>query len=135
MADFRKLAIDLVAAEGKVNRGEIKILKKALYADDRIDLDEVQFLADLRTAVAKNAKKKTPTALNKFFLKAIQDHVLQNGAVSAEEVALIQSHVLGDKKLAKGAKGMVESLKKKATTTSPELETLLTELTKKKKKK
>ena len=135
MADFRKLTIDLVAAAGKVDGSEIKVLKKALYADDQIELDEIQFLSELRNAVVKKAKKKATHALDKFFLKAIEDHILQDGVVSVEEVSLLQAQVFADKRLVKGGKKLVESLKKKATSVPPELDALLESMKGKKKKK
>jgi hypothetical protein len=132
MADFRKLAIDLVAADGKVDRAEIKVLKKALYADNVIDLNEIQFLSELRAAVVKKGKKKSTGAIDKFFVKALQDHILHDGIVTAEEVALIRTHVLSDKKLKKEARKLAKNLKKKATTAAPELDALLESLNKKK---
>ena len=134
MADFRKLAIDLVAADGKVDREEIKVLKKSLYADNKISASEVEFLADLRAAVAKKGKRKSTSAMDKFFLRALEDHILHDSVVTPEEVGLIEKHVLSDKKLAKGAKKLAKNLKKKATTVAPELETLLATLGGKKKK-
>jgi hypothetical protein len=134
MADFRKLAIDLVAADGKVDKEEIKVLKKSLYADNLIDLNEIEFLSDLRAAVVKKGKKKSSATLDKFFVKALQDHILQDGIVTAEEVGLIQTHVLSDKKLAKAARKLAKNLKKRATTAAPELDALLASLNGKKKK-
>jgi hypothetical protein len=133
MADFRKLAIDLVAADGKVDREEIKVLRKALYADNVIDLNEIQFLSELRAAVVKKGRKKSMGAIDKFFVKAIEDHILHDGVVTAEEVTLIETHVLSDKKLRKEAKKLAKNLKKKATTAAPELDVLLEKLGKKKK--
>lgn len=135
MADFRKLAIDLVAADGKVDREEIKVLKDSLYADNRISLSEVEFLADLRAAVAQKGKKKSTSTMDKFFLRAIEDHILKDSVVTAAEVAMIEKYVLSDKKLAKGIKKLVKNLKKKATTVAPELDSLLNGLGEKKKKK
>ena len=135
MADFRQLAIDLVAADGKVDREEIQVLKASLYADNKISASEVQFLADLRAAVAKKGKKKSTSAMDKFFLRALEDHILRDSVVTSEEVGLIEKHVLSDKKLAKSAKKFAKTLKKKATTVAPELDKLLEGLGGKKKKK
>jgi hypothetical protein len=135
MADFRKLAIDLIAADGKVDRAEIKVLKKALYADNLIDINEIQFLSELRAAVAQRASKKSTAAFDKFFIKALKDHILSDGIVTAEEVVLIQKHMMGDKKLSKEVKKLAKNLKKQATTAAPELDALLESLTNKKKKK
>ncbi|MSR53373.1 MAG: hypothetical protein EXS09_08785 [Gemmataceae bacterium] len=134
MADFRKLSIDLIAANGKIVSSGIKVLKKSLYADDRIELDEIQFLSELRNAVVNKAKKKATHALDKFFLKAIEDHILQDGVVSADEVSLLQAQVFADKRLVKGGKKLAESLKKKATSVPPELDALLGSVKGKKKK-
>lgn len=135
MADFRQLAIDLVAADGKVDREEIKVLKTSLYADNKISASEVEFLADLRAAVAKKGKKKSTSAMDKFFLRALEDHILRDSVVTAAEVGLIEKHVLSDKKLAKSAKKFAKTLKKKATNVAPEFDKLLEGLGGKKKKK
>src|SRR5262249_6404220 len=50
MADWRKLVVAAILADGKIDDDEVKILKKELWADRKIDRDEVAFLVELRNA-------------------------------------------------------------------------------------
>ena len=132
MADFRKLAIDLIAADGTVSESELKILKKAVYEDGKVRHDEVLFLAEVRAAVLKKAKGNPTPEFDAFFLKAVQDSVLDNGIISAEEVEIVKKHVIGDKKLEAGSvKKFMDTLKKKATTIDPGFDKLHETATKK----
>ena len=58
MADFRKLAIAFVLADGVIDDDEVKVLRKELYQDGKIDKKEVDFLVELRNAAQKKAKAK-----------------------------------------------------------------------------
>ena len=40
MADWRKLAVDLVLADNVIDEAEVKVLKKHLYEDGKIDKNE-----------------------------------------------------------------------------------------------
>ena len=131
MADYRKLAIDLIAAGGKFDAVESRLLKKALYADGRISHEEVLFVGELRTSMVKRARGEQTDAIDKFFLNCLQDGVIGNGIISAEEVGIIKKLVVGDKKLKGYAKKFLESLKKKATSVAPEFDALLASVSKK----
>jgi hypothetical protein len=95
MADFRQLAIDLIAADNNVDVAEVRLLRKHLYADNRITHAEISFLMDLW----KKVKTATP-AFQKFYLKAMGDSFLDNRIISHEEIGMIKK-MLADKKLAK----------------------------------
>jgi len=99
MAEFRKLALDLIAADGGVDEIEIKLLKKHLYADGKIDRDEVDFLIELRAAVGRKDKEATHPDLDKFALKAITDYLLTEGRkISDEDLAAVKK-ISNDKKI------------------------------------
>src|ERR1700761_939390 len=66
MADWRKLAINTLLADGKIDDDEIKALKKELWADGKIDADEVRFLVSLRNAAQKKAKARKEEVNPKF---------------------------------------------------------------------
>src|SRR5262249_10837053 len=85
MADFRKLSMSLILADGLISDEEIKVLKKELYADGKIDRKEVEYLVELRNAAHKKAKVKKAEVNPKFekmFFQAIEDNVLDNGVIS-----------------------------------------------------
>lgn len=134
MADFRKLSMALMLADGLVSDEEVKVLKKELYADGKISRSEVEYLIELRTAAMKKAKAKKAEINPKFekmFFQAIEDNVLDNGIISTSEAKFLRELIFADKKVDDGEKKLIVTLKKKAKTTSAEFETLFAECTKK----
>lgn len=116
MADFRKLTMDLCLAGGRIDEGEVKVLKKGLYQDGKIDRKEVEFVIELRGEAQRRAKgEPLSDAFENFFVKAVYDGVTGNGILSAKELTLLRKAVRADgkldgteKKLLKKVKGGVE---------------------------
>ena len=131
MADYRKLVIDLIAAGGKFDNVESRLLKKALYSDGRITHAEVLFVGELRASMVKRARGEQTDAIDRFFLSCLHDGVIGNGIISAEEVAIIKKHLVTDKKLTHHSKKFLENLKKKATSVTAEFDALLASVSKK----
>ena len=131
MADYRKLAIQIIAADGKVDSSELKLLKKALYADGKVSHEEVTFLADLRAALLKKAKKAS-SKFDAFYLKALAESFLGNGVISDDEVVMIGKFVMDDKSIKNSAKTkFLDGLKQKATMLAPDFDKLYDGLKKK----
>jgi len=117
MANWRKVAMAAILADGKVDEAEVKVLKKELYADGKIDGDEVKFLIELRDSAQKKAKarkEELSPAFEKFFFKAIEDNVLKDGKIDAGEAKWLRDMLFADGKIDEGEKKFLESLKKKA---------------------
>jgi uncharacterized tellurite resistance protein B-like protein len=135
MADWRKLALSAILADGVVDEAEVKVLKKELWADGKIDKEEVEFLIELRNAYQKKAKAKkeelTP-AFERLFFKAMEENVLEDGNIDASEAAWLRKMLFADKKIDDGEKKFLTKLKKTAKSTSPEFEQLYQECMKKK---
>jgi len=83
MADFRKLAIATLLADGKIDDDEVKALRKELYEDGKIDKKEVEFLIELRNA----AQKKVSTATTNLNRAVVQ---LANAAPAAQNELIVQ---------------------------------------------
>jgi len=99
MAEYRKLSLDLIAADGNVDETEVKLLKKHLYADGKIDHDEVVYLMDLRAALARKDKDASFPHLDKLVLKAVTDYLMTDGkSVTDTDLALVKK-IAGDKKI------------------------------------
>jgi hypothetical protein len=131
MADYRKLAIQVIAADGKIDSSEFKLLKKAIYADGKVTHEEVNFLADLRAAILKKAKKAS-SKFDSFYLKALAESFLDNGVISGDEVVMIGKFVIEDKSIKNGAKKkFLDGLKNKATMLAPDFDKLYEGLKKK----
>lgn len=109
MADFRKLALDLISSDKMVDDAEVRVLRKNLYADGKITHAELSFVMDIH----KKVKAATP-AFSTFYLKAAGDSILDNQIVSAEEIGFIKK-IVADKKLDKAAvKKFLARVKKEA---------------------
>jgi hypothetical protein len=135
MADWRKVAMAAILADGKIDEAEVKVLKKELYADGKIDKDEVLFLIELRSVAQKKAKKEELLPVfEKFFFKAVSDNVLDNGRISARETHWLREAIFADKKIDAGEFEFINSLNKKAKEKNPEFVALVEEVTKKFKK-
>jgi uncharacterized membrane protein YebE (DUF533 family) len=117
MADWRKVAIAALLADGKIDETEVKVLKKELYADGKIDAGEVKFLIDLREAAQKKAKaRKQPVgaAFERLFFKAIEDNVLRDGKIDEAEVRWLRNMLFADGKIDANERRFLATLKKKA---------------------
>jgi hypothetical protein len=120
MADWRKLAMAAILADGVIDDNEVKLLKKELYADKKIDNEERDFLIALRNAAMKKAAGGAiSAAFEKFFFTAIQDNVLEDGNIDAAEAAWLEKLIFADKKVDDNEKKFLTALKKKARRTSP----------------
>jgi uncharacterized tellurite resistance protein B-like protein len=132
MADWKKVALAALLADGQIDDNEVKVLKKELYADGKIDKDEVEFLIELRNTAQKKAKGTELNAnFERFFFKAIQDNVLADGEISAEEAGWLRKMLYADKKIDANEKQFLSKLKKSATKTSPAFDALCAECLKK----
>jgi hypothetical protein len=127
MADFRKLALDLILADGKIGDDEVKVLQKELWADGRIVVKEVEFLIELRNAAQKKAKAKKTTVNPKFenlFFKAIEENVLRDGRISGREVKWLRKMLFADNKIDDNEKKLLHKIKKAAGAGNKEFEKL-----------
>jgi tellurite resistance protein len=127
MADWRKLAVAVLLADGKIDDNEVKVLKKELWADGKIDEDERKFLIELRNTAQKKAKAKKEEvnpAFERLFFQAIEEHVLQDGKISAAETKWLESMLLADGKIDANEKKFLKALDKKAKHKDPAFEAM-----------
>jgi len=128
MADWRKLALEAILADGKIDEAEVKVLQRELWADGKITAKEVEFLIELRNTAQKKAKNDplNPKFENLFF-KAIQENVLRDGEISAKEADWLRKMLFADGKIDDNEKKFLARIKKAATKTSPKFEQLYQE--------
>jgi uncharacterized membrane protein YebE (DUF533 family) len=128
MADFRKLAIAALLADGKIDDTEVKVIKKELYADGQIDKQEVEFLIDLRNAAQKKAAGGAlSTPFENLFFKAITDNVLKDGSIDTKEANWLRKMLFADGIIDDGEKKFMKKLKAGATKTSAAFDALYKE--------
>src|SRR3954470_12259517 len=105
MADWKKLALASILADGTIDETEVKILRKELYADGKIDKQELDFLIDLRNQAQKKAKgQDLHPAFEKLFFEVIQNRVVNNGVIGKDGVNLLRTVIMADKKVDEGEK-------------------------------
>ena len=131
MADWKKLALDAILADGKIDDGEVKVLRKSLYEDGVIDRREVEFLIELRNRAQKKAGAKMNPKFEALFFKAISENVLKDGKISGSEANWLRSMLYADKKIDANEKKFLQKLKKGAKSTSPVFDKLYAEAMKK----
>src|SRR5262249_58191312 len=130
MADFRKLALEAILADGAIDDAEVRVLQKELWADGKIDAKEVEFLIELRNSAQKKAKAKKKDVNPKFetlFFKAIEQNVLRDGQISAKEADWLRKMLFADRKIDDNEKKFLTRIKKAAKKTSPAFEQLYQE--------
>jgi uncharacterized tellurite resistance protein B-like protein len=130
MADFKKLAIATLLADGQIDDKECNALKKELWADGKIDMAEVKFLVELRNEAQKKAKAlkaEVNPNFTKLFFKAIEDNVLKDGTISGSEAKWLRTMLFADGKIDEDEKKFLTKIKKAAKTTSPAFDALYTE--------
>src|SRR6516165_1995370 len=127
MADWRKLALEAILADGKIDDAEVRVLQKELWADGKIDAKEVEFLIELRNTAQKKAKAKKAEVNPKFealFFKAIEQKVLGDGRISGREAKWLRKMLFADNKIDDNEKKFLHRIKKAATQTSPDFDKL-----------
>jgi hypothetical protein len=116
MADWRKMVVDLVVADTVIDDNEVRVLRKHLYENGTIDRKGVDFLVDLRNLAQKRAKgRPLSPVFEKFFFKAIEDYILEDGTISTPEAKWLQGMLFADGKFDAGEKRFLTGLKRKAT--------------------
>jgi hypothetical protein len=123
MADWKKLAHAALLADGKIDAKETQIIRDELFADDKIDKSELEFLARLRN----DAKSCTKTFTELFF-EAVESNVLADGGIDDDEARWLRKALYADGKIDADEKNLMVSLKKKAKKTSPEFDKLYKEV-------
>lgn len=129
MADFRKLALAAILADGKIDDAEVKVLGKELKGEDgKIDAAGLDFLRDLRASAQKKAKAKkedVSEVFEKFFFKVVSEAVLADGKIDKEEVGWLRETLFADKKIDDGEWAFLATLNKKAGEKHADFATLL----------
>ncbi|HEX4611540.1 MAG TPA: hypothetical protein VH092_25320 [Urbifossiella sp.] len=119
MADWKKLAKDLILADGYIELKETELIKKAILADGLVSKSEAEFLIELRREAPKAV-----AAFHQFVLDVVKKAVLADGEVSAVETAWLEKFITADGKVDDQEKQLLKDLKAGAKSTSPEFEAL-----------
>jgi len=121
MKTFSQIQHDILAI-GKVEGAELEILRKRVYADGAIDRQTADFLVELH----KRVQHRTPD-FDKFYYRAIKDHILANGRITKEESAWLRRMLHSNGRLSDEGRKFLHELKGEAKQASHEFETLFNE--------
>jgi hypothetical protein len=132
MANWRNATISLFLADGVKNLGErIKALRRELLADDKITLDEIRFMSDLRVQVNKRAKSRKEAvdpAFDTFFFKQLHEAIMDDDKITAKEAGVLREVLFADGRIDPAEKAFLQKLKKAAKEkAAPEFEKLYDE--------
>ncbi len=108
-----------ILANGRVDGAELEALRRKLYAGDKIERREADFLVELY----KRVQHRTP-AFEQFFYQAIKDHILAQGRIDAEEVAWLRRMLFADGKIDDEERKVLHELKGQAKQVSREFDAL-----------
>jgi len=121
MLKFRQIEQDILA-NGRVDGPELEELRRQVYSDGKIDRREADFLVQLH----KRVQHLTP-AFDRFFYRAIKDHLLVDGRIEAEEVAWLRHSLFANGKAKDEARKLLHELKGEALQVSREFDVLFEE--------
>ena len=123
MADWRKLALRALLADGEIDEREVGILRKEFFADKRIDRAELDFLLEAK----KKARKVVP-AFDKLLFEAVRTALLADGKITAEETTWLRSWIMADGKVDDAEKKLLKELKLLADHVCPEFQAMYAEM-------
>ncbi len=119
MADWKKLTKELLLADGTVDRREVDLLRKELFADGRIDDIELEFLLEVK----KSANSVAPS-FPQLVLDAIKNNILTDGVISAQEASWLRRWIISEGKADESMKKFLQELRAGARQVAPEFEAL-----------
>jgi hypothetical protein len=120
MADWKKLAKNVILADGYIEEREAELIKKEIMADGVISKSEAEFLVDLRRSAPKAVAK-----FHQFVFEVVKKAILADGDISPQETAWLEKFILADGKVDDLEKAFLLDLKKSAKKTCPEFEAMI----------
>lgn len=120
MADWQKLAKDLILIDGTVGERETEILLRAFLADGTINRTEAEFLIDLRNSASKAAVR-----FHTFVFEVVKKMMLADGDLTAAEAAWVERFILRDGRVDDLERTFLRELKAGARRVAPEFAALV----------
>jgi hypothetical protein len=118
MLTLRQLEQDILA-NGRVDGPELESLQRQLYASGMIDRRGADFLVELY----KRVEHRTP-AFERFYYRAIKDHILAHGRIDAEEAVWLRRMLFADGKIDDEERKLLHELKGESEQVSGEFQQL-----------
>jgi hypothetical protein len=117
MANWMKLAKELLLADGTIDRRETDLLRKEILADGKADDGELEFLLDLKRSAAA-----VSPSYQQLVFDAVKSNVLADGVISAQEASWLRRWVMSEGQIDEATKKLFQELKAGARQAVPEFE-------------
>ena len=122
MADWKKVARRALLSDGRIDLKETTIVREEIFADDKVDRSELEFLFALR----KEAESCVQ-AFTELFFSAVKKHMLADGSISAAEAKWLRKMIFHDGTIDEDEKKLLQDLKAGARDAAPEFTKLFDE--------
>ena len=122
MAEWKKVARRALLSDGRIDLKETAIIREEIFADDRVDKSELEFLFSLRKGA-----ESVVAAFNELFFLAVKKHMLADGVISAAEAKWLRKMIFADGQIDEDEKKLMETLKHEARDVAPEFQKLYDE--------
>jgi hypothetical protein len=125
VADWKKLSKRALLSDGRIDLKETTIIREEIFADDRVDKSELEFLFGLRRDAESCVQ-----AFHDMFFQAVKKHMLADGVISAAEAKWLRKMIFADGTIDEDEKKLMQALKHEARDVSPEFQKLYDEIMK-----
>jgi hypothetical protein len=121
MAGLRQLEAELVR-DGRISDNEVAVIRDAIAADGRLDLDDVKFLVELL-----GGAREVCGAFDDLFFPALKEVLLADGRIGLDEQYYLLKMLYSDGNIRPREMQFLEELRREADETPPEFEALYRE--------
>ncbi len=125
MADWKKVARRALLLDGRIDLKETAVIREEIFADDRVDKSELEFLFSLRRDA-----ESVVQAFSDLFFAAVKKHMLEDGSISTAEAKWLRKMIFADGTVDDDEKKLMQELKAGARDTAPEFQKLFDEIMK-----
>jgi hypothetical protein len=125
MADWKRIAKAALLSDGRIDTKETEILSREIFADQKVDKAELEFLADLRRSATGAVR-----AFTELFHRAVVNHMLADGTISDAEAKWLRKAILADGRVDADEIQLLKDLKAGAKSVGEEFTRLFNECVK-----
>ena len=111
--------VSTTLADRKIEEAEVALIRDQLYADGRLDLDDVKLLVELYCG----ATERCP-AFDALFFSVLEEVILEDGEVQTAEQFYLLKMVYSDRVITDHERQFLRSLRDKVIRVSPEFDML-----------
>lgn len=122
--NWSEIAKRLLLDDGRITERETELLRRAVFADNVVDREEVAFLVDL-----KRSATTVHPEFDRFLFDVLQRIVLADGAISDNEARWLRQMLFADQQVTPTEVEFIERLHREAQSFGAEFESLYKDCT------